>query len=60
GDARIKISFGKENQHISGASNEALKLATGEFVALLDNDDELSPDALYENVKLLNEYPEAD
>ena len=59
-DPRIKISFGKENQHISGASNETLKLATGDFVALLDNDDELSPDALYENVKLLNEYPEAD
>lgn len=60
GEYRIKISFGKENQHISGASNEALKLATGEFIALLDNDDELAPIALYENVKLLNEHPEAD
>ena len=59
-DKRIKISFGKENQHISGASNEALKLATGEFIALLDNDDELSPNALYENVKVLNNHPEAD
>ena len=59
-DKRIKISFGKENQHISGASNEALKLATGEFIALLDNDDELSPNALYENVKVLNNHPEAN
>ena len=59
-DKRIKISFGKENQHISGASNEALKMATGEFIALLDNDDELSPDALFENVKLINKHPEAD
>jgi GT2 family glycosyltransferase len=59
-DKRIKISFGKINQHISGASNEALKLATGEFVALLDNDDELSPNALYENVKTLNENPQID
>jgi GT2 family glycosyltransferase len=59
-DPRIKITFGKKNQHISGASNEALKMATGEFVALLDNDDELSPDALFENVKVLNEYPETD
>ncbi|KKT69545.1 MAG: Glycosyl transferase family 2, partial [Candidatus Moranbacteria bacterium GW2011_GWF1_44_4] len=59
-DKRIKISYGKENQHISGASNEALKLATGEFVALLDNDDELSPNALFENAKLINEHSEAD
>ena len=60
GDTRIKISFGQENQHISGASNEALKMATGEFIALLDNDDELAPNALFENVKLLNSHPEAD
>jgi len=59
-DLRIKISYGKNNQHISGASNEALKMATGEFVALLDNDDELLLNALYENVKLLNKHPEAD
>ncbi len=59
-DSRIKIKFGTKNQHISGASNEALKMATGEFVALLDNDDELAPIALFENVKLLNKHPEAD
>ncbi len=59
-DKRIKISYGKVNQHISGASNEALKLATGEFIALLDDDDEFSSNALYENVKLLNKHPEAD
>jgi len=59
-DRRIKVSFGKINQGISGASNQALKSATGEFIALLDNDDELSPDALYENVKLLNTYPDTD
>lgn len=59
-DSRIRISYGKENRHISGASNEALKMATGEFVAFLDNDDELAPDALFENVRLLNRHPEAD
>ena len=59
-DPRIKVVFGRRNQHISGATNEALKMATGEFVALLDNDDELSPDALFENVKLLNKHPKAD
>ncbi len=59
-DKRIKVSFGGINQGISAASNQALKSATGEFIALLDNDDELSPDALYENVKLLNDYPDTD
>jgi GT2 family glycosyltransferase len=59
-DRRIKIAYGKINQHISGASNEALKMATGEFITLLDNDDELSPDALYENVKILNKHRKAD
>src|SRR5581483_8240603 len=37
------------------ASNDALKLAQGAYVGLLDNDDELAPDALYEIVKTLQE-----
>ena len=60
GEERIKIKYLKENQGVSRASNEALRLATGEFVGLLDNDDELTIDALYENVKFLNKSPEAD
>lgn len=59
-DERIKISYSGENQGISEASNRALKLATGSFIALFDNDDELSPDALYEVVKLLNKEPDTD
>ncbi|MDP1989870.1 MAG: glycosyltransferase [Syntrophales bacterium] len=59
-DPRIKIRYGKKNLHISGASNEALKMATGEFVALLDHDDELTPDALFENVNVINHQPDAD
>jgi len=53
-DERIQIVFGKKNLNISGASNEAIKIASGEFAGLLDNDDELTPDALYEVVKVLN------
>ncbi|MBI4650254.1 glycosyltransferase [Candidatus Desantisbacteria bacterium] len=53
-DERIKIKFGEKNLNISGASNEAIKIATGEFFGLLDNDDELTPDALYEIVNALN------
>ncbi len=59
-DKRIKVVFREENGHIAKASNSALKLASGEFIALLDNDDELPSFALYEVVKLINKHPEAD
>lgn len=59
-DHRIKVVYRKENGHISAASNSALELATGEYIALLDNDDMLTPDALYQNALLLNEHRNAD
>jgi len=59
-DRRIKVKYLEENKHISGNSNEALSLAEGEFVGFLDHDDELSPFALYEVVRLLNEDPAID
>jgi GT2 family glycosyltransferase len=59
-DGRIKIKYLGTNQGISGASNEALSLAAGDFIGLVDSDDQLAIDALYENVKLLNQFPEAD
>ncbi|MBE9143950.1 glycosyltransferase family 2 protein [Planktothrix mougeotii] len=59
-DSRIKVIFRTENGHISATSNSALELATGEFIGLLDHDDVLTPDGLYEVVSLLNQHPEAD
>ncbi|MCX7592744.1 MAG: glycosyltransferase, partial [Fischerella sp.] len=59
-DPRIKVVFRTENGHISAASNSALELATGDYIALLDHDDELTIDALFENAKLINQHPEAD
>ncbi|OTN87989.1 glycosyl transferase, group 2 family protein [Enterococcus sp. 7E2_DIV0204] len=59
-DERIKVVFRPSNGHISEATNSALALATGEFVALLDNDDELPRIAFYEVVKALNENAELD
>ena len=56
-DERIKVIFRAENGHISAASNSALKLATGEFAALLDHDDELAEDALFWVVKEINDFP---
>ena len=54
-DDRIKVKYHHEDLGISGASNEALSLASGEFIGLLDSNDELRPDALYEVAKSLNQ-----
>ncbi len=54
-DRRIKFISLPQNLGIAGNSNEALKLATGEYIGFLDHDDMLAPFALYEVVKLLNQ-----
>jgi O-antigen biosynthesis protein len=59
-DPRIKLKFLAENKGIAGNTNEALSLASGEFVGFMDHDDELRPDALFEVVKLLNQNPELE
>jgi glycosyltransferase involved in cell wall biosynthesis len=59
-DRRIKVVFRPKNGHISAASNSALELATGEFVALMDHDDELAPHALYMVAVELNQHPDAE
>jgi glycosyltransferase involved in cell wall biosynthesis len=59
-DPRIKVVFREKNGHISAASNSALELVTGDFVALLDHDDELAPNALFEVAALLEARPETD
>jgi len=51
---RFKVIFLEQNLNISGASNAAAALADGEYIGLLDNDDELEPDALYQMVKRIN------
>lgn len=59
-DERITIRYLEENANIVGATNQALSLASGDFVGLLDHDDALAPNALFEVVGLLQEHPEAD
>lgn len=51
----IKVTYRRKNGHISEASNTALEMANGEFVGLLDNDDILAKNALYEMANKLNE-----
>ncbi len=57
-DSRISIQLNKINQGISVTTNDALALATGDYIALLDHDDEISIDALYENAKIINATPD--
>ena len=59
-DKRIHFTRREENGHIAAASNTALGLAGGEFVALLDHDDELASHALYMVAEALNERPDLD
>lgn len=59
-DSRIKVVFRQENGHISRASNSALEIATGDFIALLDHDDLLTRDAFYEIALVLNKDPDSD
>ena len=59
-DPRIKIVRLDKNQGIAVASNRAAEFSTGEYLAMLDNDDELAPEALYEVVKAIQANPEID
>ena len=54
-DARFRVIRGEENRGISGNTNEAVKYARGEYVALCDHDDLLAPDALWRVAKCIAE-----
>ena len=59
-DSRLRLLRLDENLGISGNSNAALAMARGDFVALLDHDDELTPWALYEMARHIEADPEVD
>ena len=59
-DARIRVTYAGKQMHISENTNEALKIATGDYIAFLDHDDLLAPNALYENVSVINEDTKAE
>ena len=59
-DERIRVEFLKENLGIAGNSNAALSMATGEFIGLLDHDDLLAPNALFEVADYLKKHPQTD
>jgi len=59
-DPRIKVATREESGHIARATNDAMAVMTGEFMCLLDHDDELAPNALFEFAGALNEDDSID
>lgn len=59
-DERIKYKFLNKNLGISGNSNEAIKLASGDYLGLLDHDDTLSEYALFFVAEAINKNPDAE
>jgi glycosyltransferase involved in cell wall biosynthesis len=58
-ESRIKLVFRAANGHISACSNTALTLCTGQFTALMDQDDLLHPKALLKVAQCINAHPDA-
>jgi GT2 family glycosyltransferase len=58
-DPRIKVYFRSSNGHISEATNSALEMAEGEFIALLDQDDLLTEHSLVYVAEAIRENPDA-
>lgn len=59
-DARVRVKNLEKNLGIAENTNEAIRMAAGEFTGLLDHDDLLAPNALYEIVSLLNKKKNTD
>ncbi|MBB1472875.1 glycosyltransferase family 2 protein [Luteimonas sp. MC1782] len=57
-DPRIKVVHRDSNGHISAASNSAIEAASGDWLVLLDHDDELHPRALAELAGAINRFPD--
>ncbi|MBQ6342124.1 MAG: glycosyltransferase family 2 protein [Anaerolineaceae bacterium] len=57
-EKNIHIQYREKNGGISETSNDGIKAAEGEFIAFMDCDDTLAPNAIFEVTKLLNEHPE--
>ncbi len=57
---KVKIKFLTKNLNISGATNEAINNVLGDYIVFMDNDDEITKDALYELAKAINLYNNPD
>ncbi len=59
-DPRIRLKFSDSNQGIAATINKAARMASGDYLGVLDHDDELDPLTLFEYVKTINEHTDAD
>ncbi len=59
-DKRIRVCSLEKNLGIAENTNAAFAMASGDFVGLLDHDDLLAPDALYEVAKAVTEFEDTD
>jgi O-antigen biosynthesis protein len=59
-DARVRVERSETPLGISGATNGALAMAESQFVALLDHDDEVAPNAVADFATALGQFPDAD
>ncbi len=59
-DSRIKYQILGYNRGISENTNEAIRMAAGDFIVLADHDDVMTPDALYECAKKINAHPQCE
>ena len=59
-EPRVRLRFSGANQGIAATINKAAKMASGDYLGVLDHDDELDPLTLFEYVKTINEHPDAD
>lgn len=59
-DPRVKVVRGRSNGGIVAASNAAARLATGEFICLLDHDDLLTDHALASVAETVNAFDDVD
>lgn len=59
-DRRIRVVYRKENGNICKASNSAIELATGSYIAFMDHDDLIPIHALYHVAKEILQFPDAD
>lgn len=57
-DPRIKVTYRPENGHISAASNTALEMAAGDYIGMVDHDDELHPAALLHMANAIKKHPD--
>ena len=60
GEPRVKYKKLERNEGISGNTNQGFAMAEGEYIGLLDHDDLLAPNALYEIAKVLETEPDTD